>query len=233
MDRASQSSRLPKARQATGVNLPVRLSHVIGMTAAVLLHAILLFSLFTCSVGYHPATESRAAITVQLLQPEPISAPIPPSIEATAGTLRAASVRQPDVDSNHSAAPSHDATSNVSGLVPEKAGALDSTAAFLRASTLDRRPLPASEPDTDMLNGSTSTGLPIKLRLFIGSTGHVLRIDVLAADEGDAQFIVQLKQMFFATRYIPGRLNGRDVDAYTDIQLNAAPLPANASSDTH
>lgn len=211
--------------------MPVRLSHVIGMTAAVLLHAILLFSLFTCSVDYQPATESRAAITVQLLRPESISAPISPSVETVADTLRTASVRRPDVDSSHSAAPSNGVMPNASSFVPEKAGALDSTAAFLRAGTLDRRPLPVSEPDTDMLNGSTSTGLPIRLRLFIGSSGRVLRIDVLAADEGDAQFIEKLKQMFFATRYIPGRLNGRDVDAYTDIQLNAAPLPVNASSD--
>ena len=235
MDRTCRLSHLSKARRFTGVSLPVWMGRVIGMTAAVLLHAILLFGLFTCSADYQPATQSRAAITVQLLRSEPISAPVSPSsMETTVDAPRTGLARQSAVDGNRSAAPSRDEVApHASDLTPEMAGALDSIATFLRAGMLDRRPLPVSEPDAGMLNGSTSTGLPIKLRLFIGSNGHVVRIDVLAADEGDAQFIERLKQMFFATRYLPGRLNGGDVNAYTDIQLNATPLPVNASSDTH
>lgn len=229
MDHIGRSSLLPGTRQTIGANFLVRLRGMVGMVAAVLLHGLLLANVFT-RPAEHQATGSRTAIAVQLLRPESIPMPAPPSTEPV-GTLPPHPVQQPAVAGSHGAVPRRRSTPTEQDLLSGKTDISDSAVTFLPASMLDRRPLPVSEPDTSMLNGSTSTGLPINLRLFIDSYGNVLRIDVLSANADDAQFIEQLKQMFFATRYIPGRRNGRDVGAFTDIQLNAVTLPNNASSD--
>ena len=216
----------PKMMLNAVATVPVRWNGVVGMIAAVLLHAILAAVFFTCSVERSLNTGNRTVTEVQLSRLEPVSAPASSLAEAV-DVLPAGSLQQSAIGSSHSKTPSLDEVeaSNPPELVLEKEDLSNDRVSFLPAGELDRRPLPVSEPDIGMLNGSISTGLPIKLRLFINSYGYVSRIDVLVADEGDTQFIERLKQMFFATRYIPGRLNGLDVDAFTDIQLNAAPLP--------
>lgn len=193
------------------------------MAAAVLLHAILMGSFFTSSANHHLVTGSRAVIEVQQLKLEVAStSPSPASTSA----LSVDSVQRTTSSSSHGKTPDREESPSPRAVISEKVDLPDSEIEFLPTSALDRRPLPVSEPDAGMLDGVASTGFPIKLRLFIDKEGHVLRIDILAADTGDMQFVERLKQMFFATRYIPGRLNGLDVSAFIDIQLNVATLPA-------
>lgn len=231
--RSAQSLRLPKVKQSGAANLPVRPNKILGMTASVLLHVILGGGLITYFADHRPPSGSPTLVKVQLLRPESVSALASSSSAESGNTQSTNSVRQSALNDSHRKTPSRDEeppnSPNAEEKVEEKADAPDDTSAFLPTNMLDRRPLPVSEPDISMLNGTTSTGLPIKLRLFIDNNGYVLRIDVLAADANDIQFIEQLKKMFFATRYIPGRLNGLDVGTFTDIQLNTMSLPGNAS----
>ena len=213
---------------ATDFSVPS--SDMAGMAAAVLLHAILMGGFFASSANHRLVTGSRSVIEAQLPRLELASAS---TSHESASTLAVNSVKRVTRSSRHGKTPAREEPPRPREFVSEKADLPDSTTAFLPASALDRRPLPVSEPDAGMLDGAASTGLPIKLRLFIDKEGRVLRIDVLAAETGDIQFVERLKQMFFATRYIPGRLNELDVGAFTDIQLNANAAQGLAHESQH
>ncbi len=95
----------------------------------------------------------------------------------------------------------------------------ESLSTFLPSSQLDRGALPITEPDSTLLNGIQSSGHPIRLRLYINAHGLVTDIRVLQADDFDKDAITQIKAMFFATAFIAGRHQGKDVPSYIDIEL--------------
>lgn len=94
-------------------------------------------------------------------------------------------------------------------------------ARFLPDSALQRGALPVSQPDLDAIEGLQFSGLPIRLRLFIDESGRVVRIDTLRGSADDAEAIERLKRMFAATAFVPGRLAGRDVASYQDLDFRA------------
>ncbi len=64
-----------------------------------------------------------------------------------------------------------------------------------------------------------SSGLPVRLRLFVDPQGEVADIRVLQASDLDAEAVERLKRMFFETRFLPGKKDGVDVAAFMDIEL--------------
>lgn len=84
--------------------------------------------------------------------------------------------------------------------------------------------MPKSAPDSASLAGVASSGLPIRLRLFVDARGVVAKVEVLHANEFDAEAVARLKEVFRATGFIPGRFNGVDVASYMDIELSLADL---------
>jgi hypothetical protein len=103
---------------------------------------------------------------------------------------------------------------------------------FLPSSQMERGAVPTSEPDSQLLNGVENTGLPIRLRLYVDKHGVVKDIHTLQADDMDAMAVERLKAMFYATKFIPARREGKDMSSYMDIELNltdftgVSPVPA-------
>jgi hypothetical protein len=83
---------------------------------------------------------------------------------------------------------------------------------------LDGPVRPRSAPDMAMLEGLPWSGLPTRLRLFIDSQGTVVDARALASREAD-EVVARLCQMFLATGFTPGRVNGEPVPSYKDIEI--------------
>lgn len=90
---------------------------------------------------------------------------------------------------------------------------------FLPSRTLDVSPLPRSSPDLTVLTGVPSSGLPLRLRLFVDERGRVVEILAVEASVGDEEVIDRLRHMFFETLFLPGKLRGSDVASYMDLEL--------------
>jgi len=95
---------------------------------------------------------------------------------------------------------------------------------FLPSDAMDQVAVPVSWPDLNILTNVQGTGLPIRLRLFVDAYGTIQDIQVVQADGIDEITIDQLKQMFYATKFIAGRRNGKDTPSYLDIQLSITDL---------
>jgi len=91
--------------------------------------------------------------------------------------------------------------------------------AYLPSTAMDRRPTPVSEPDIDTLQGLTTSGLPVRLRIYIDRFGRVAEVTTLEAGLLDEEFAVGLKKMFLGTAFLPGQLHGQDVASFLDIEL--------------
>lgn len=90
---------------------------------------------------------------------------------------------------------------------------------YLPSTAMDRRPTPVSEPDIDALQGLVTSGLPVRLRIYIDRFGRVAEVTTLEAGILDEEFAIGLRKMFLATAFLPGRLHGQDVASFLDIEL--------------
>jgi hypothetical protein len=91
---------------------------------------------------------------------------------------------------------------------------------FFPPADLDISALPVTEPDYSLLNGFANSHLPIKLRLFIDTRGKIVDIQVLQADERDNEAATRIRAMFFIAKFLPGRLNRKDVPSFLDVEVN-------------
>jgi outer membrane biosynthesis protein TonB len=100
----------------------------------------------------------------------------------------------------------------------------------LPPSVLDRAPLPLSAPDETLLDAVAATGLPVRLRLYIEADGRVSAVQVLAASAFDREAAARMQQMFLATAFMPGRVDGRDVASFMDVEVQLAATPAGVAA---
>ncbi len=75
-----------------------------------------------------------------------------------------------------------------------------------------------------VLSGLPWSGLPIRLRLLIDSSGAVVDTQVLQSGE-DEQVLARVRQMFLATGFTPGMEHGQPVPSYKDIEITVGPPP--------
>ncbi|WP_061534320.1 hypothetical protein [Collimonas arenae] len=108
----------------------------------------------------------------------------------------------------------------------------ESPSTFLPSSEMDLGAVPVSEPDSRLLVGVESSGLPIRLRLYVDKYGVVKDIHVLQVDDMDAPAVERLESMFYATTFIPARREGRDMSSYMDIEVNIADFNGVAAAPT-
>ncbi len=96
----------------------------------------------------------------------------------------------------------------------------DDISLYFRSSLLDRPPVPHSAPNPrKYLSTTPISTLPIILRLYIDKSGKVLEIDVRTMETLDDSQVTPVKDMFFATSFIPGNIKGVDVPSYIDIEV--------------
>lgn len=96
---------------------------------------------------------------------------------------------------------------------------LDPLDRFVAAGKIDAPPVPVSAPDIGMLTGVPSSGLKLRLRLYIDELGAVVKVQPREALSQDAEMIKRVAQMFYATRFMPGRLADQDVASYVDVEM--------------
>jgi hypothetical protein len=94
---------------------------------------------------------------------------------------------------------------------------------FLPTSVLDIRPMPRSAPDESRVEHVHKSGVPIRVRLYVESTGFVSSGDILSVAPGDEESAEQLIAMFRDTAFSPGRLQGREVASFIDLEIVLEP----------
>lgn len=95
---------------------------------------------------------------------------------------------------------------------------------FLPPSGLDQPALPKSGPEIEALDDIPTTGMIIRLRLYIDETGVVRRVDPLTFAPDDETAVRQLQQVFLATTFLAGQHQGQYVRSYLDIEITPNPL---------
>ncbi|GAB7127940.1 hypothetical protein JCM19000A_24470 [Silvimonas sp. JCM 19000] len=94
---------------------------------------------------------------------------------------------------------------------------------FIDAGSLDIKPLPGSNPDFKSVLKTPGTGLPVLLRIYVLPNGEVYRVTITQADPEDKARADALITAFKNTRFIPGRLNGKDAATWLDLQFDFTP----------
>ena len=89
---------------------------------------------------------------------------------------------------------------------------------------VDRKALPQMNIDQSMLANEVSSGLPIKLRIYINAFGRVVKVEPIALLDQDALFAENLAKLLFEVRFLPAKREGLDVDSYQDLQLSFNPI---------
>lgn len=95
----------------------------------------------------------------------------------------------------------------------------------LPTAALEMRPMPRSAPDESLIEDVRKSGLPIRVRVFVEADGRVSSVDVLSAAMGDEDAALGVAAMFRDTAFIPGRMAGRDVASFIDIEIALEPTP--------
>lgn len=99
----------------------------------------------------------------------------------------------------------------------------DAAIEHLPTSALDVPPMPRSAPDEQYVEHVHRSGLPIQVRLYIDGSGNVTETSLLGAAPGDEEAAEQVMAMFRETAFSPGRLQGREVASFIDIELVLEP----------
>lgn len=91
---------------------------------------------------------------------------------------------------------------------------------FFPTHVLGRPALPITAPDPKkFLSGKEFPALPFKLRLYIDAAGRVVRVVGLEIEMFDERLLQPVIEMFYATRFIPGGHEGKDVPSFMDIEI--------------
>ena len=95
---------------------------------------------------------------------------------------------------------------------------------FYSTLDLERKALPISNINSEMLGDVTITGIPIKLRLYIDSLGKVSKVEELVVLEQDRPFANRLTELLLNTTFLAAKKNGLDVNSYQDIEFSFNPF---------
>jgi hypothetical protein len=159
------------------------------------------------SVRVLPATAHAAEVTAPRADAVASGAPLP----TRASTARLEGVR--------------DGSSAPASSWPEDDGRrARARSEYWPADALDRRPLVRSAPDDERIHGVSATGQPVRVRVFIDERGNVADVEILEVASGDLAVAQRIADMFRDTGFIPGRLDGRDVASFVDIEVEPPAL---------
>jgi hypothetical protein len=154
-----------------------------------------------------PETPQRDAAVTQrsALDAVPSAAPTPRGSAARAGPARTAPAvsREPAP-----AAPPSSAEAAIE---------------HLPTSALDVPPMPRSAPAEQYVEHAHRSGLPMQIRIYIDARGSVTEASLLGVAPGDEEAAEQVMAMFRETAFSPGRLQGREVASFIDIELVLEP----------
>jgi hypothetical protein len=218
IERATEAAQVPPKRRAA----------LIGLTAAcVLAHAAVLGGLPRPAAA--PAADHAQRAVMHLTQLTVAATPDAPAVDGAAAPARTQAA--PASPSRQRAAPAR--VEAAAPAVPPSADEVlppalppavaDAAIEHLPTSALDTPPMPRSAPDEQYVEHVHRSGLPIRVRLYIDAIGSVTETSLLGAAPGDEEAADQVMTMFRDTAFSPGRLQGREVASYIDIELVLEP----------
>ncbi|MGA2550036.1 MAG: hypothetical protein ABSF50_07790 [Burkholderiaceae bacterium] len=92
---------------------------------------------------------------------------------------------------------------------------------FLPPEQVDRAAYPLGSPNLAALQFVTAySGLPVRLRLFIGAKGDVVDVKTLRFVPGDEEVATLLVQVWSRVTFVPARREGKDVPSYIDVEFH-------------
>jgi hypothetical protein len=195
---------------------PARRRHTLaGLTlCCAAAHAAVL--LVVAAPSARPEAGSHVSLSVRTIE-LPLAAPLRPPPDAVTPPLATAVPVRAIKPTAASASPTAEAP-----VAPPT---------HLQADGLDMPPLARSAPDASLVEGVAHSGVPIRLRLYIEADGSVSSVEVRFVHPEDQQAAERLAAMFTATGFLPGRLHGRDVASFIDIEVASLPRPLSAGLD--
>jgi hypothetical protein len=207
--------------------LPKRRAALMGLTVAcVVAHAAVLGGLPRLHAA--PAADSAQFAVMQLTQVS-LPSPRPPAVGVAAApapsdTVSAASNGQRATAPRAEAAVAAAVERVVEPAQPALSPAVvEAAIEHFPTSALDVPPMPRSAPDEQYVEHVHRSGLPIQVRLYIDAIGSVTETRLLGAAPGDEEAAEQVMAMFRDTAFSPGRLQGREVASFIDIELVLEP----------
>lgn len=96
---------------------------------------------------------------------------------------------------------------------------LDSQVIYYATNQVAIQALPMTTLYVDSLKDVPSSGLPIKVRVYISRFGHVIKIEPLSVSELDSTVIIKLTEILEQTGYLPAKKDGLNVDSYQDLEF--------------
>lgn len=96
---------------------------------------------------------------------------------------------------------------------------LDSKVIYYTTNQVAIQALPITTLYVDSLKDLLSSGLPIKVRVYISRFGHVIKLEPLAVSELDSAVIIKLTEILQETGFLPAKKDGLDVDSYQDLEF--------------
>lgn len=89
---------------------------------------------------------------------------------------------------------------------------------------VDRKALPISNINKEMLGDVLISGMSIKLRLYINQFGQVVKIEDIAVLEQDRPFRDRLAALLMNMTFMAARKDSTEVNSFQDIEFSFQPL---------
>ena len=88
---------------------------------------------------------------------------------------------------------------------------------------MDRPPFPVSAPTPRVyLEKAEMPATLVRLRLYIDEKGRVVNVTISTENEISKTASQQIREMFFATSFVPGHINNTDLPCFMDIEVDLA-----------
>ena len=94
---------------------------------------------------------------------------------------------------------------------------------FFPTHLMDRPPFPVSAPTPRVyLEKAEMPATLVRLRLYIDEKGRVVNVTISTENEISKTASQQIREMFFATSFVPGHINNTDLPCFMDIEVDLA-----------
>lgn len=191
------------------------------VTGLFIIHACLITLATTSRKPVAIQPSKQQSVTVHLLaEPSPLYTQ---PLQLLPISSEPVSKRQPE--KSESALEEKHSASDLKNTEPDTttSSLTDVTGTYLPSSLMDRRPIPVSEPDMQMVRSTLVSGQAVRLRIFVDHLGNVVEVSPLSSNPLDSDFVEDVIAMFRATAFLPGQRAGEDVGSYLDIELTTQP----------
>lgn len=95
---------------------------------------------------------------------------------------------------------------------------------YFSTNEVDIKALPISNLDASLVDQSNNSGLPVRLRIFIGFDGKVDSVLKLSANEQDEIFASEIQVLIEKITFLPARKDSVNVDSFQEVEFSFADM---------